>query len=141
MLNKLPINTFPHSRWLSAYLKGRTASCRYNFTLSPSSHATEGVLHDTCISPTLFNSFASKFPQSDNLLTNSYADDFTVSCSDSNVDQMAEALTVHSSNIDEWADERSLVISAPKSIITLFIPNFEQSDTHSRVILNNYPSG
>ena len=59
----------------SAYLKRRIASCRYNFTLSlsfsyqgrgPSGHRT------------LFNFFASTFPQSDNLLTNSYADDFTV---------------------------------------------------------------
>jgi len=30
-------------RWLSTYLKGRTASCRYNSTLSPSFHARVGV--------------------------------------------------------------------------------------------------
>ena len=45
---------------------------------------------------------------SDNLLTHSYADEFSVYCS--NVDQIAEALTAHSSNIKEWADE---AISAP----------------------------
>ena len=28
--------------------------------------------------------------------------------------QMAEALSVHSSNIEEWADEQGLVISVPK---------------------------
>ena len=39
----------------------------------------------------------SKFPQSDDFLTSSYADDFTISCSNSNVDQMAEA---HSSIIE-----------------------------------------
>ena len=38
--------------WLSACLKGRSASYRYNFILSPSS----------CISPTLFNSFVFTFP-------------------------------------------------------------------------------
>ena len=70
---------------LSAFLKGRTASCRYNFTLSPSFHARVGVPQDACIYPTLFNFFASTFSQSDNLLTNSYVDDFTVSCSNSNV--------------------------------------------------------
>ena len=41
---------------------------------------------------------------------------------------MAEALTVHSSNIAEWADERGLAISAPKSTITLFFPQFAQSN-------------
>ena len=56
-----------------------------------------------CIYPTLFNFFASTFPQSDNPLINSYADDFTVSCSDSNVAQMTETLTAHASNIEEWA--------------------------------------
>ena len=40
--------------------------------------------------PTLFNFFVPTFPQSDNLLANFYADDFTVSCSNSNVDQMNE---------------------------------------------------
>ena len=70
-------------------------------------------------------------PQSDNLLTNSYADDFAVSCSNSNVAQMAEALTTHSTNIDQWADERGLAISAPKSTITLFTTQFAQ------VTLNN----
>ena len=73
--------------------------------------------------PTLFNFFVPTFPQSDNLLANFYADDFTVSCSNSNVDQMAEALSAHLPNIEEWADERGLPISAPKSTITLLVPN------------------
>ena len=62
------------------------------------------------ISPTLFYCFASTFLESDNLLTISYADDFTVSCSNSNVDQVTETLTGHSSNIEDWADEQALAI-------------------------------
>ena len=80
-LSPLSNNT---KRLLSAYLKGRTASCRYNFTFSPF-HARIEVPQDACITPTLFNFFASKFSQSDNLLINSSADSFTVSCSNSNV--------------------------------------------------------
>ena len=53
---------------------------------------------------------------------NSYVDDFTVSCS--NVDQMAEAVSTHSSNIQRWADEQGLEIFAPNFTITLFIPQF-----------------
>ena len=37
---------------------------------------------------------------------------------------------------EEWADERGLAISAPKSTITLFTPLFAQSNTHPRVTLN-----
>jgi len=50
---------------------------------------------------------------------------------------MAEALTTHVSNIEEWADERGLAISASKSTITLFTSLFAQSNTHPKVTLNN----
>ena len=39
------------------------------------------------------NLFASRFPQSDNLLINSYADELSVLYFNSNVDQIAEALS------------------------------------------------
>ena len=50
---------------------------------------------------------------------------------------MAEALSAHSPNIEEWADERDLAISIPKSTITLFTPQFAQSSTHLQVTLNS----
>ena len=43
----------------------------------------------------------------------------------------------HSPIIKEWADERRLATSAPKSTITLFTPQFAQANTHPRVTLNN----
>ena len=64
------------------------------------------------ISSTLFNFIVSTFPQSDDFLTSSYVDDFTIFCSNSNVDQMTEALSAHSLNIEEWADDRSLFLYA-----------------------------
>jgi len=50
---------------------------------------------------------------------------------------MAEYLNAHSPIIEEWADERGLAISAPKSTITLFTPKYAQSNTHPQVTLNN----
>ena len=100
--------------WLSTYLKESTYSCRYNLTLYPSFQARVGVPQGACMSLTLFNFFASTFHQFHNLLADSYADDFNVSCSNSNVAQMAETLSANSSNIEEWADKRDLAISAPK---------------------------
>ena len=50
---------------------------------------------------------------------------------------MAEALTGHSVNIEQWVDKQGLAIYAPKSPIILFTPQFAQSNTHTQVILNN----
>ena len=49
-------------------------------------------------------------------------------------------LTAHSSYIEEWADERGLAISAPKSAITLFSPQFTQFNTscHSEQLLTTW---
>ena len=84
------IRAFTHSslsnntkRWLSAYLKGKQTVAD---TTLPSFHARIGVSQGAGISPILFNFFVYTFPQSDDLLTNFYADDFTVSYSNSNRD-------------------------------------------------------
>ena len=122
-------------------LKGRSVNnCRYNFTLFPYFHFRVKVPQGSSISPTLLNFFTSIFPQSDNLFINCYADDYTVSCSNSNVDQMAEVLTVHASDIEEWPDERGLAIYAPKSTITLFTIQFAQYNIHPQVTPSSSPS-
>ena len=97
----------------AAWYRYRGPGVGDHFTLSPSFCARVGVPQGSCIYPTLFNFFVCTFPQSNDLLTSSYADDFTVFCSNSNVGQMAEALSAHAPNIDEWADERGLAISVP----------------------------
>ena len=69
---------------------------------------------------------------------NSYViDGFTVFYSNLNVDQMAEALAAYFSNMEDGSDERCLAISAEKSIITVFTPQFAQLYTHAQVALNN----
>ena len=104
--------------------QGRGLSGRYPIQL--------GVVDNYPIqSPTLLNFFVSTFPQSDDFLISFYIDDFTVSRSNFN----AEALSAYSPNT-EWADERSLVIAAPKPTITLFTPQIAQSSTHPQVTLN-----
>ena len=58
ILSHLSINT---KRQLSTYLKGRTASCRYNFTLSLPAfcYARVRVTQVYCISPALYKFFVS----------------------------------------------------------------------------------
>ena len=128
-------------RWSSAYFKG-CALCSqlpvHNHLL-PSSHIRVRVSQSSCISHTLLNFFVSKFPQTDNLPANCYAEDFTVSCSNSNDAQMAEALTAHASNID-WPVERDLTISATKNRDHFFYPSIRKFSTHPQVTQNNFLS-
>ena len=123
------------TRWLSAYLRGRMASCRYNNTNSPFRHARTGVPQGSCISPALFNIFVSTYPQSD-VLTTSYADDFTDSSTSSDFSAAASSLSAHAQRVGGWAEERGLAISAPKSNVTLFTPHRLQSHAHPSVTLN-----
>merc|ERR1711888_284015 len=100
-------------RWLSAYLRGRMACCRYTHTTSSYRHARTGVPQGSCISPILFNFYVSNYPQSPQL-TSSYADDFTDSFSSTDIPSAASALTTHASRVSRWANERDLSISLSK---------------------------
>ena len=44
---------------------------------------------------------------------------------------------IHATSVVDWLDERGLAISVPKSTITLFIFEFNQSLTHHHVTLNS----
>ena len=111
------------------------SSCRYNNTNSPSCHVRTGVPQGSCISPALFNFFVSTYPRSD-VLTTSYADDFTDSCSSPNISDAARSLSAHAQLVGGWAEERGLSISAPKSNVTLFTSDRRQSYHHPSVTLN-----
>ena len=125
-------------RWLSAYLKGRIASCRYNDNTSPKLSTRTGVPQGSCISPALFNFYVSTYPQDDHL-TLSYADDFTDSITSRNYRDATPALTRQATRVQQWADDRGLALSAPKSTITLFTPQRSEVHDHPEVRLNNTP--
>ena len=125
-------------RWLSAYLKGRMASCRYNYTTSPQRHTRAGVPQGSCISPVLFNFFVSTYPHSTHLTT-SYADDFTDSASSTDYTSAAAALSEHANRVSLWAADLGLTLSAPKSTVTLFTPDTRQFHHHPHVTINNTP--
>ena len=97
-----------------------------------------GVPQGSCISPVFFNYYVHDYPHADHL-TSSYADDFTDSYSSPDYRTAASALTDQATRVSEWAEQKGLSLSAPKSTVTLFTPHTHQTHTHPQVTLNSSP--
>ena len=115
------------------------ARCRFNNTSSPHRHVHTGVPQGSCISPSLFNFLVSSYPSDPHITSSSYADDFTDSYTSHDIQTAARALLAHAANVSHWADERGLLISAPKSSITVFTSHTHQSHSHPDVSLRDSP--
>ena len=81
----------------------------------------QAVPQGSVLSPQLFNLYFLTDPETSVLCT-SYADDFTASNSHPKVEIAAEILAKHAEDVAAWAEERSLIMSAQKSTVTLFTP-------------------
>jgi len=64
-------------RWLTTYLRGRTAACLYQYAVSPNRIIRSRVPQGSVISATLFNWFLHDCPFSAGIIT-SFADDLTL---------------------------------------------------------------
>ena len=127
-------------RWLTCYLRGRTAACRYLSALSKRRIIRSGVPQGAVLSPTLYNFFTVDCPSSARITT-AYADDLTVAeCfPDKTLD--ASHLSAHLNDslgpITDWARENHLKIAPSKSSVTLFTPWTKQFNAHPQITTNN----
>ena len=125
-------------RWVCSYLRGRTASCSYNRKESAGVHVRQGVPQGSVLSPALFNFYVASYPQSAEQIT-SYADDFTAFATDPQYERAAAHLTRHAEDVCSWAQEKSLVISAQKSTVTLLTSQTQQVRDCPAVTMNGVP--
>ena len=124
-------------RWLTTYLRGRTAICRYNNSTSKSNVIHTGVPQGSVLSPLLFNLYVSQFPLSPYTLTTSYADDFTVAAAAATAADATTTLAAHADEVGRWASDRKLQISTQKSTVTLFSSQTRELNTQPSIQFNN----
>ena len=112
-------------RWLCSYLRERTASGIYNDADSKRFIIHQGVPQGSCLPPILFNAYVSSYPHTAWLVT-SYANDSTAAASDNDVLEATRVIAEHATNVEAWAGERELQVSAQKSTVTLFTLEIRQ---------------
>ena len=64
-----------------------------------------------------------------------YADDLTVWATGVNIPDMEDSLNSYLEEITAYLKDNSLLMSTPKSSVTLFTPNTHQAKTHPRILI------
>ena len=131
LLRKLSGTSLPHNivRWLATFLKGREQSVLYNGHHYSFKHVHLGVPQGAVLSPTLFNFFVTDFPALQCQKT-SFADNFNIFTSDSDIDAAVARLNSDLSLISKWSREVDLAI-APS--VTHFTSNPHEHSYHPQV--------
>jgi hypothetical protein len=110
-------NSVLHSnlvRWLKTYMHGRMAVCIFQGATSRLLKCHSGTLQGGVISPKIFNYYVSDFPDEAEQ-DDSFADDFDLLESSSNVNELGPRLTEDFVHVSEWAKRKELTIAPSKS--------------------------
>ena len=112
------------TRWLSCYLRGRQAATRFRGTKSSTRIVRTGVPQESKLSPSLLNYYIADMPRPTPPIKRvCYVDDIRVWATGPNIPQLESMINNYLREVSIYLNDNSLVISAPKSTVTLFTPN------------------
>ena len=140
LLSKINRSPLPPatSRWLSSYLRGRQARTCFRGVKSSSRKVHAGVPQGSKLSPSLLSFYIADMPTpTEPVKRVCYADDQIVWATGVNIPDMEDILNSYLEEITAYLKANSLLISAPKSSVTLFTPDTHQAKTHPRILIED----
>ena len=133
LLSKINRSQLPPAtaRWLSCYLRGRQAKTCFRGVNSTSRKVNTGV-------PQGSSFYIADMPiPTEPVKRVCYADDLTVWASGVNIPVLEVSINNYLEEITAYLKDNSLLISAPKSSVTLLIPDTHQAKIHPRIFIEN----
>ena len=140
LLSKINRSQLPPAtaRWISCYLRGRQAKTCFRRVKSTSRKVNTGVPQGSKLSPSLFSFYIADMPiPTEPVKRVCYADDLTVWASRVNIPDLEVSINNYLEEITAYLKDNSLLISAPKSSVTLLTPDTHQAKIHPRICIEN----
>ena len=133
LISKISRSTLPEvtCRWLSCYLRGRQAVTSCRGVKSSARIVHTGVPQGSKLSPSLFSFYLADMPKPTYPVKRiCYADDISVWASGAKIPELEVKINDYLEKMSEFLKSNSLLISAPKSTVTLFTPETKQAKYH-----------
>ena len=125
-------------RWLSCYMRGRQAKTCFRGVKSTFRKVTTGVPQCSKLSPSLFSFYIADMPiPTEPVKRVCYADDITVWATGVKIPDLEDSVNSYLKEIIAYLKDNSLLISAPKSTVTLCSPDPHQAKTHPRILIED----
>ena len=140
LLSKINRSQLPPAtaRWLSCYMRGRQAKTCFRGVKSTSRKVNTGVPQGSKLSPSLFSFYIADMPRpTDPVKRVCYADDLTVWASGVHIPDLEVSLNNYLEELPTYLKDNSLLISAPKSSVTLLTPDTHQAKTHPDIFIED----
>ena len=136
LLSKIARSTLPEAtcRWLSNYIRGRQSVTTSRGVKAKARIIHTGVPQGSKSSPTLLSVYIADMPrQTEPVKRICYADDITVWAFGVEISELEHKVNTYLTEMSRFLWENSLLISAPKSSVTLFRPDPAQANTRPKI--------